>query len=120
MANTVQHRKIPFKTPMLYLHFSDYGYRKYPKTGVKTAAMELTCWNMAGKRSINRPGTVVFAGNEVLLEVVRIEHNYGISTLYAISRITVRVGDYVGENAVIGKMGNTGRSAARICIMKFR
>jgi murein DD-endopeptidase MepM/ murein hydrolase activator NlpD len=28
-----------------------------------------------------------------------------------LARITVTVGDYVGENAVIGKMGNTGKSA---------
>ena len=108
-------RKIPFKTPMLYFYISsEYGYRKHPKTGVKTFHHGI---DLAGTWQENvrstAPGTVVFAGNEGAFgKVVRIEHNYGISTLYAhLSRITVRVGDYVGENIVIGKMGNTGRSA---------
>ena len=108
-------RKIPFKTPMLYFYISsEYGYRKHPKTGIKTFHHGI---DLAGTWQENvrstAPGTVVFAGNEGAFgKVVRIEHSYGISTLYAhLSRITVRVGDYVGENAVIGKMGNTGRSA---------
>lgn len=108
-------RKIPFKTPMLYFYISsEYGYRKHPKTGLKTFHHGI---DLAGTWQENvrstAPGTVVFAGNEGAFgKVVRIEHSYGISTLYAhLSRITVRVGDYVGENAVIGKMGNTGRSA---------
>ena len=108
-------RKIPFKTPMLYFYISsEYGYRKHPKTGVKTFHHGI---DLAGTWQENvrstAPGTVVFAGSEGGFgKVVRIEHNYGISTLYAhLSRITVRVGDYVGENIVIGKMGNTGRSA---------
>ena len=108
-------RNIPFKTPMLYFYISsEYGYRKHPKTGVKAFHHGI---DLAGTWQENvrstAPGTVVFADNEGGFgKVVRIEHKYGISTLYAhLSRITVRVGDYVGENAVIGKMGNTGRSA---------
>ena len=108
-------RKIPFKTPMLYFYISsEYGYRKHPKTGVKTFHHGI---DLAGTWQENvrstAPGTVVFAGREGAFgKVVRIEHDYGISTLYAhLSRITVNVGDYVAENTVIGKMGNTGRSA---------
>ena len=108
-------RKIPFKTPMLYFYISsEYGYRKHPKSGVKTFHHGI---DLAGTWQENvrstAPGTVVFAGSEGGFgKVVRIEHDYGISTLYAhLSRITVRVGDYVSENVVIGKMGNTGRSA---------
>ena len=108
-------RKIPFKTPMLYFYISsEYGYRKHPKTGKKTFHHGI---DLAGTWQENvrstAPGTVVFAGREGAFgKVVRIEHEYGISTLYAhLSRITVSVGDYVAENTVIGKMGNTGRSA---------
>ena len=108
-------RKIPFKTPMLYFYISsDYGYRKHPKTGVKTFHHGI---DLAGTWQENvratAPGTVVFAGREGSFgKVVRIEHEFGVSTLYAhLARITVSVGDYVAENTVIGKMGNTGRSA---------
>ena len=108
-------RKIPFKTPMLYFYISsDYGYRKHPKTGKKTFHHGI---DLAGTWQENvrstAPGTVVFAGREGSFgKVVRIEHDFGISSLYAhLSRITVSVGDYVAENTVIGKMGNTGRSA---------
>jgi hypothetical protein len=108
-------RKIPFKTPMLYFYISsDYGYRKHPKTGVKTFHHGI---DLAGTWQENvratAPGTVVFAGREGSFgKVVRIEHEFGVSTLYAhLARITVSVGNYVAENTVIGKMGNTGRSA---------
>ena len=108
-------RKIPFKTPMLYFYISsEYGFRAHPKTGKKTFHHGI---DLAGTWQENvrstAPGTVVFAGREGAFgKVVRIEHEYGISTLYAhLSRITVSVGDYVAENTVIGKMGNTGRSA---------
>ena len=108
-------RKIPFKTPMLYFYVSsEYGYRKHPKTGKRTFHHGI---DLAGTWQENvrstAPGTVAFAGREGAFgKVVRIEHDFGISTLYAhLSRITVSVGDYVAENTVIGKMGNTGRSA---------
>ena len=108
-------RKIPFKTPMLYFYISsEYGYRKHPKTG-KVAfhhGIDLAGTWQENVRS-TAPGSVVFAGREGSFgKVVRIEHDFGISTLYAhLSRITVSVGDYVAENTVIGKMGNTGTSA---------
>ena len=108
-------RKIPFKTPMLYFYISsEYGYRKHPKTGQVAFHHGI---DLAGTWQENvrstAPGSVVFAGREGSFgKVVRIEHDFGISTLYAhLSRITVSVGDYVAENTVIGKMGNTGRSA---------
>jgi murein DD-endopeptidase MepM/ murein hydrolase activator NlpD len=100
---------------MLYFYISsDYGYRKHPKTGVKTFHHGI---DLAGTWQENvratAPGTVVFAGREGSFgKVVRIEHEFGVSTLYAhLARITVSVGNYVAENTVIGKMGNTGRSA---------
>ena len=100
---------------MLYFYISsEYGYRKHPKTGKRAFHHGI---DLAGTWQENvrstAPGTVAFAGREGAFgKVVRIEHDFGISTLYAhLSRITVNVGDYVAENTVIGKMGNTGRSA---------
>ena len=119
MVNLAEHRaalrKIPFKPPMLYFYISsDYGNRKHPKTG-KVAFHHGV--DLAGTWQENvratAPGTVIYAGTEGSFgKVVRVQHEFGIVTTYAhLARITVRLGDYIGENHVIGKMGNTGRSA---------
>ncbi|MDC3193050.1 M23 family metallopeptidase [Alphaproteobacteria bacterium] len=119
MINLAEHRaalrKIPFKPPMLYFYISsDYGNRKHPKTG-KTSFHHGV--DMAGTWQENvrvtAPGTVIYAGSEGSFgKVVRVQHDFGIVTTYAhLARITVKLGDYIGENHVIGKMGNTGRSA---------
>jgi len=108
-------RKIPFKSPMLYFYISsDYGNRKHPKTGKMAFHHGV---DLAGTWQENvratAPGTVIYAGNEGSFgKVVRVQHDFGIVTTYAhLARITVRLGDFIGENHVIGKMGNTGRSA---------
>ena len=119
MINLAEHRaalrKIPFKPPMLYFYISsDYGNRKHPKTG-KVAFHHGV--DLAGTWQENvratAPGTVIYAGTEGSFgKVVRVQHEFGIVTTYAhLARITVRLGDYIGENHVIGKMGSTGRSA---------
>ncbi|MDB9891113.1 M23 family metallopeptidase [Alphaproteobacteria bacterium] len=119
MVNLAEHRaalrKIPFKPPMLYFYISsDYGNRKHPKTG-KVAFHHGV--DLAGTWQENvratAPGTVIYAGTEGSFgKVVRVQHEFGIVTTYAhLARITVRLGDYIDENHVIGKMGNTGRSA---------
>ena len=119
MINLAEHRaalrKIPFKPPMLYFYISsDYGNRNHPKTG-KTSFHHGV--DMAGTWQENvrvtAPGTVIYAGSEGSFgKVVRVQHDFGIVTTYAhLARITVKLGDYIGENHVIGKMGNTGRSA---------
>jgi murein DD-endopeptidase MepM/ murein hydrolase activator NlpD len=119
MVNLAEHRaalrKIPFKPPMLYFYISsDYGNRKHPKTG-KIAfhhGVDLAGTWQENVR-VTAPGTVIYAGTEGSFgKVVRVQHDFGIVTTYAhLARITVRLGDYIGENHVIGKMGNTGRSA---------
>ena len=119
MVNLAEHRaalrKIPFKPPMLYFYISsDYGNRKHPKTG-KTSfhhGVDLAGTWQENVR-VTAPGTVIYAGTEGSFgKVVRVEHDFGIVTTYAhLARITVRLGDYIGENHVIGKMGNTGKSA---------
>ena len=119
MVNLAEHRaalrKIPFKPPMLYYYISsDYGNRKHPKTGKMSFHHGV---DLAGTWQENvratAPGTVIYAGTEGSFgKVVRVQHEFGIVTTYAhLARITVRLGDYIGENHVIGKMGNTGRSA---------
>jgi len=119
MVNLAEHRavlrKIPFKPPMLYFYISsDYGNRKHPKTGKVSFHHGV---DLAGTWQENvrvtAPGTVIYAGTEGSFgKVVRVQHDFGIVTTYAhLARITVRLGDYIGENHVIGKMGNTGRSA---------
>ena len=119
MINLAKHRaalrKIPFKPPMLYFYISsDYGNRKHPKTG-KLAfhhGVDLAGTWQENVR-VTAPGTVIYAGTEGSFgKVVRVKHDFGIVTTYAhLGRITVRLGDYISENHVIGKMGNTGRSA---------
>ena len=119
MVNLAEHRealrKIPFKPPMLYFYISsDYGNRKPPKTGKISFHHGV---DLAGTWQENvrvtAPGTVIYAGTEGSFgKVVRVQHDFGIVTTYAhLARITVRLGDFIGENHVIGKMGNTGRSA---------
>jgi murein DD-endopeptidase MepM/ murein hydrolase activator NlpD len=119
MVNLAEHRaalrKIPFKPPMLHFYISsDYGNRKHPKTGKISFHHGV---DLAGTWQENvrvtAPGTVIYAGTEGSFgKVVRVQHAFGIVTTYAhLGRITVRFGDYIGENHVIGKMGNTGRSA---------
>ena len=119
MVNLAEHRaalrKIPFKPPMLYFYISsDYGNRKHPKTGKVSFHHGV---DLAGTWQENvrvtAPGTVIYAGTEGSFGIVlRVHNDFGIVTTYAhLARITVRLGDYIGENHVIGKMGNTGKSA---------
>ena len=119
MINLAEHRaalrKIPFKPPMLHFYISsDYGKRKHPKTGKTTFHHGI---DLAGTWQENvrvtAPGTIIFAGKEGSFgKVVRVQHEYGVATTYAhLARITVKNGDYVSENHIIGKMGNTGKSA---------
>ena len=108
-------RKIPFKPPMLYFYVSSgYGMRKHPKTGKQAFHHGI---DLAGTWQENvrtsAPGRIIYAGSEGAFgKVVRVQHEFGVVTTYAhLARITVKLGDYVSEGHVVGKMGNTGRSA---------
>jgi murein DD-endopeptidase MepM/ murein hydrolase activator NlpD len=59
-------------------------------------------------------GEVVFAGwDEVYGNVVRVQHNDSISTVYGHNdEVLVKEGDGVAKGEVIAKVGNTGRSTA--------
>ena len=87
--------------------------RKHPKTGKRTFHHGI---DLAGTWQENvrttAPGRIVYAGSEGAFgKVVRVQHEFGVVTTYAhLARITVKLGDYVSEGHVVGKMGNTGRS----------
>lgn len=60
-------------------------------------------------------GVVEFAGNHSsgLGTMVKIVHNYGFATIYAhLDETNVQVGQYIPRGHMIGRSGNTGRSAA--------
>ena len=57
-------------------------------------------------------GSILSAAYEKSLGYyVKIDHGYGITTLYAhLSQIDVSVGQEISRNDIIGRVGNTGRS----------
>ncbi|MGB0398102.1 MAG: M23 family metallopeptidase, partial [Candidatus Puniceispirillaceae bacterium] len=67
-------------------------------------------WNAELRPSAS--GIVSFAGrNGSFGKVVRVRHAHNIETVYAhLSSINVATGDFVTEDIVLGKVGNTGRS----------
>jgi len=106
-------RKVPLKPPMLYFYISsNYGKRKHPVTGKVRMHHGI---DLAGTWQENvrasAPGTVVFAGKMGSFgNVVRIQHDFGITTTYAhLARITTKKGADIMPGTVIGKMGQTGR-----------
>ena len=106
--------QLPLKSPLRYYYItSPYGMRTNKKTGVTRFHHGV---DLAGTwRAELRPsasGVVSFAGrNGSFGKIVRIRHAHNIETVYAhLSAINVKTGDFVTDNIVIGKMGNTGRS----------
>ena len=106
--------QIPLKSPLRYYYVtSSYGMRTNKKTGVTRFHHGI---DLAGTwRAQLRPsasGVVSFAGRDGSFgKLVRVRHAHNIETVYAhLSSINVKKGDYVTDNVVIGKMGNTGRS----------
>ena len=105
---------IPLKSPLRYYYVtSPYGMRTNKKTGVTRFhhGIDLAgTWRAQLRPSAN--GVVSFAGQDGSFgKLVRVRHAHDIETVYAhLSSINVKKGDYVTDNVVIGKMGNTGRS----------
>lgn len=92
---------------------SGYGPRRDPflgqsamHTGVDLVAASGTPVHATG------PGTVVIAGvNGGYGNMVEIDHGHGVLTTYAhLSVISVRVGDVVTTDQIVGRSGSTGRS----------
>ena len=106
--------QIPLKSPLRYYYVtSSYGMRTNKKTGVTRFHHGI---DLAGTwRAQLRPsasGVVSFAGRDGSFgKLVRVRHAHNIETVYAhLSSINVKEGDYVTDNMVLGKIGNTGRS----------
>jgi len=106
--------QLPLKSPLRYYYItSPYGMRTNKKTGVTRFHHGI---DLAGTwRAELRPsasGVVGFAGSDGSFgKMVRVHHAHNIETVYAhLSAINVKTGDFVTDNMVIGKMGNTGRS----------
>ena len=106
--------QLPLKSPLRYYYItSPYGMRTNKKTGVTRFHHGI---DLAGTwRAELRPsasGGVSFAGRDGSFgKIVRVRHAHNIETVYAhLSAINVKTGDFVTDNVVIGKMGNTGRS----------
>lgn len=105
---------LPLQSPMKYYYISsNYGKRKHPVT--KKWAMHHGI-DLAGtwqeKVRATADGKVVFSGWEGSFgRVVRIQHRFGIETVYAhLARLSVKKGDYVTSGDILGSMGSSGRS----------
>ncbi|MCV2886960.1 M23 family metallopeptidase [Ruegeria aquimaris] len=107
--------RAPFANPVrAAVRFtSGYGYRRDPKTGGKRMHNGS---DFAGRHGTDiyatADGVVVHAGWESGFgKLVRIQHDFGIETLYAHnSQIRVKVGQRVSRGDHIADMGSTGRS----------
>lgn len=92
---------------------SKFGPRKDPITGQQAMHKGIDIGGWSGiKVHATAPGTVIRAGrNAGYGYMVEIDHGCGITTLYAhLRRIKVKKGDVVDHRAVVGTLGNTGRS----------
>jgi len=92
---------------------SSYGSRVSPFTGTPQHHTGLDIANRVGTPVVaSADGMVVQAGKETNLgKFVVISHGYGIKTTYGhLSETKVRAGQKVKRGALIGEMGNTGRS----------
>ncbi|PIS30658.1 MAG: hypothetical protein COT43_01400 [Candidatus Marinimicrobia bacterium CG08_land_8_20_14_0_20_45_22] len=111
---TEQIQATPSIRPVSIGYITDgFGYRKDPFTGKRHFHYGI---------DISAPiGTSVFATADGIIEfagpfggfgqVVRIDHGYGYTTLYAhLSRMSVNPGQVVKRGQKIGEIGSTGRS----------
>jgi len=109
---------LPTNMPIAnYSVSSDFGIRKHPVTGIPhfhTGVDLLTATNDDKVHAV-KPGIIVMAefhstyGNTVV-----VRHTNGVESLYAhLSGISVKVGDKVSMDDVIGKIGNTGVSTGK-------
>jgi len=102
---------------------SPFGYRIHPifktrkmHTGIDIPAPTGTAIKAAGNGVVTYSGWLGGYGN-----VVMIDHNGGITTLYAHnSSLVVKKGDYVNAGDTIAKAGSTGNSTGPHCHFEVR
>lgn len=98
---------------------SDYGWRRSPWDGrTWTHHSGVDIGGVKGNQvRATAPGRVVLAGwDQGYGKAVRIDHGFGIETLYAHnSALLVQVGDRVEAGQLIARMGSTGRSTGPHC-----
>lgn len=106
--------KLPLAVPLKdYFITSGFGYRTDPMNGRKAMHEGLDFGApLKAKIMTTAPGVVTFAGwNGNYGRMVEVDHGMGLKTRYGhLSSIAVKVGDTVERGAVVGRMGNSGRS----------
>ncbi len=92
---------------------SGYGRRRDPFTGEPEFHQGIDIAALYGS-AVRAPagGRVVFAGRQSAYgNLIVLDHGDGVTTRYGhLSRMEVRAGDPVSQDALIGYVGNTGRS----------
>jgi murein DD-endopeptidase MepM/ murein hydrolase activator NlpD/uncharacterized coiled-coil protein SlyX len=92
---------------------SPFGPRKDPITGKYAMHEGIDIGGWSGIRvHATAPGVVTYVGrNGGYGKMVEIDHGCGVRTVYAhLKRTNVEIGDVVDHRAVVGALGNTGRS----------
>lgn len=92
---------------------SDFGFRVDPYTGLQQMhnGRDISA-NIGTPVIATADGQVVWSGPQGAYgNVIMIDHGHSLTTLYAhLSELGVKVGESVKRGALIGKVGNTGRS----------
>ncbi len=93
---------------------SSYGYRHDPMGGSGGdyhRGIDIAAWHGSPVRAPAEGNVVQVGRNGGYGLTIEIEHRYGYSTLYAhMSESLVEVGDRVSKGALIGRVGQSGRS----------
>jgi len=106
-------RATPSLNPTRGWRTSEFGWRTDPYTGLRQMHAGVDIATEHG-RPVSAPGdgVVTFAGMQGAYgKVVIIDHGQGLTTVYAhLNEYHVKVGGEVERGAIIGEVGNTGRS----------
>ena len=104
--------KGPFLLPIKSLITSPFGIRRLYNGKLKNFHPGLDLKAAVGTPVMSSASGVIVLAKSLFYtgNTVMIDHGYGIITLYAhMNRITVKVGETVGPNQLLGYSGKTGR-----------